>query len=170
MRSPRSSLSVLCGTAPCLSPVCFRVAPIRPISASRRLALQRLCVASGFVFSGWFSVLDVAPVFSRLVSCSLRVFFVDHGEQSFKWNVMCLCVLCYTFLVCGMRWVWHLEKVHRCSPLNPTMGCPVQFLLFECLRLFVNECLLLLFASHAHSVSFDYPCFGDSRPLSLCGL
>ena len=39
-----------------------------------------------------------APVFSRLVSCTLRVLVVDHGEQLFKWVVMCLCVPCYMFL------------------------------------------------------------------------
>ena len=49
MKSLRSSLSVLCGTALCLSLVCFRVASIRPISASRRFALQRLCVTAGTV-------------------------------------------------------------------------------------------------------------------------
>ena len=73
LRSLRSSLSVLCGTAPCVSLVCVRVASTCPISASRRFALQRLCVASwfslaGFLYSrcscvlGWFPVLSV---FSR---------------------------------------------------------------------------------------------------------
>ena len=41
---------------------------------------------------------------------------------------------------------------------------PVQFLLFESLRLLVNERLLLLCASHAHSLSLGYRCFRDNRP------
>ena len=80
---------------------------------------------------------------------------------------MCLCVLGYTFLVSGLRWVWHLENYHRCSPLNPTVGCPVQFLLFECLRLLVNECPLLLCVSHAHSVSLGHRCLRDNRLLCV---
>ena len=158
----RSSLSVLCGTASCLSLVCFRVASIRPISASRRFALQRLCVASGLVFSGRFPVLALLPcslgwlsvrsVFSSLITAS----------SCSSGNALCLCVLCYTFLVSGMRWVWHLENYHRCSSLDPTMSCPVQFFLFVGLRLLVNECTLLLCASHAHSVSLGFRCLRDN--------
>ena len=165
MRSLRSSLSVLCGTAPCLPPVCFLVAPIRPISASRRLALQRLCVASGLVFSGRFPALalllcllgwfPVLSVFSSLITAS-----------SCSSGLLCVSASFVTrSLVSGMRWVWHLENLYRCSLRNPTLSCPVQFLWFESLRLLVNERLLSSCASHAHSVSLGYRCFRDNRPL-----
>ena len=66
------------------------------------LSFPKACPAMVVCF--WSRVLwpvsctRVAPVFSRLVSCTLRVLVVDHGEHLFKWVVMCLCVSCYTFL------------------------------------------------------------------------
>ena len=68
-----------------------------------RLSFPKACPAT-VVCCPWsrdlwpVSCTRVAPAFSRLVSCTLRVFVVDHGEQLFKWVVMCLCVPCYTFL------------------------------------------------------------------------
>ena len=80
MRSLRSSLSVLCGTAPCVSLVCFRVASICPISTSRRFALQRLCLAFWFLVLWSVSCTRVAPVFSAGFLYSLCFLVVDHGE------------------------------------------------------------------------------------------
>ena len=130
VRSLRSSLIVLCGTAP---------VDHWSVSGWLRSVLSQL-----------HECLPCNGCVLLLVSCYLAGFLYSpcgHGEQLFKWNAVCLCVPGYTFLFSGMRWVWHLENYYRHSPLFPTMGCPVQLLLFECLRLLVNECPLLPWAA-----------------------
>ena len=82
----RSSLSVLCGTASCSSLVCFP-GGFDP----SYLSFPKVCPGT-VVCCLWSRVLwpvsctRVAPVFTWLVLCTLRVFLVDHGEQFFKWK------------------------------------------------------------------------------------
>ena len=69
---------VLCCAAPWFALVCFRMASIRPASASRRFAMQWLCVASSLVFNGRFPVL-------AMLLCSLGRFPV-FSVFSLRWS------------------------------------------------------------------------------------
>ena len=97
------------------------------------LSFPKACPAM-FVYCLWSRVLwavsctRVAPVFSRLVSCTLRVFSSLITASSCSSGLLCVSASVVTrSLVSGMRWEWHLENLYRCSLRNPTLSCSVQF-------------------------------------------
>ena len=99
------------------------------------------------LFTGRFPVLAVLlcslgrfPVFPFSLRCSRRAPTVRLGGVV-QVEMLCVSATLVTrscFLECG---IWRIIVCF--SPLYPMVGCPVQLLLFECLRLCVNECPLL---------------------------
>ena len=102
------------------------------------------CFLVGFLYSRCSCVLGWCLV--------LSVFFVvDHGEQLSEWVDMC-----------PAPW-FHVPWFMECDGCVNWRICVValQFFWSERLHISVIERLLLLCASHAHSVSLGYRCFRD---------